>query len=709
MSRSKLAAISQAANPSNVAIAVKAIALTAVIVALFYQDLSIIFRDALQNEATSYVLAIPFILAYLLYRKRKMLRAVVPYEATSQPRQTRYLATISGILVSAIAVTLYWYGSYTFTPLEYHILSLPILAVGLTLTLFNPQTLRQLAFPIVFLIFLTPPPSEILYGLGSTLSVISSEASSAIVSALGIPSTISGESGNPTIVITRPDQTTMGFTVDIACSGIYSLLGFLLFAAFIAYVIRDKAWKKATIFVLGLPLIYLFNIARITTILLIGYQFGQALALQIFHLIGGWVLIFLGTLILLTVSDKVLRTQIFSKPQLPTKCFRCNPGATAPNESFCSNCGRLLKYPNVSLRKKDVAKIAAITIVIFLLLWIQAPVFALTKVLAQIIIQTPDGEQGNTQLLPQIPGYTLQFYYRDTNFEQLSGQDYSLIFLYNNTDGQSVWVGLEVASTMSRLHRWETCLVTWPVTRGYQPKVVQLDLRDVQIVQNPPEIARYFAFQYKNSNYTQVVVYWYDTSTFTIDNASQQKHVEISVVAYSDTVQKVSALEEELLPFATTIADYWQPMKWVSVALALSQNGFTLITTVTALLAFVITYGIYEDWRERGRSIMIYQKIAREDQRIIDAVYQTQKNAASTSQNITTTIEGTTPTAKKWEELHEKLIQAEKVGLIKSQTTNRNDDPVLTWRTNFHKPTYTKEKLRTFTSFLRPSKHGTQD
>lgn len=40
---------------------------------------------------------------------------------------------------------LYWHGSYTFTPLEYHILTLPIFAAGLTLILFNPQTLRQVA------------------------------------------------------------------------------------------------------------------------------------------------------------------------------------------------------------------------------------------------------------------------------------------------------------------------------------------------------------------------------------------------------------------------------------------------------------------------------------------------------------------------------------------------------------------------------------
>lgn len=413
-----------------------------------------------------------------------MLKAVIPFETSNQPKQKKHLVTISGILLCATAVILYWHGSYTFTPLEFHIITLPIFIAGLTLILFNPKTLYQIFFPIAFLIFLTPPPSEILYGLGSTLSVISSEASNTIVNTLGIPSTISSEYGNPTIIITRPDNTTLGFTVDIACSGIYSLIGFLLFATFIAYITRDKTWKKTIIFLVGLPLIYLLNTIRITTILLLGYQYGEQLALQIFHLLGGWALIFIGTLLLLTITEKLFKTKIFINTP---KCQQCNPNSPNSWQDFCCNCGRLLKYPQTKLRKSDLAKIATIAIAVILLLSIQAPVFALTKGPAQITIQTPTGEQGNTQILPQIQGYTLQFIYRDKNFEQITKQEASLIYSYMPLDRtkEPIWVGIEIATTRSYLKPWEYCLITWPITHGYQPQVTQLDLRDVQILQNP--------------------------------------------------------------------------------------------------------------------------------------------------------------------------------------------------------------------------------
>ena len=465
-------ALRQQLNANALVLTLKTVTILVATLILFYQDLVIIANNALQSEFMSHILAIPFLFAYLLYRKRKMVRTVISFETPNQPKQTKHLSTLSGILLCVTAIILYWHGSYTFTPLEYHILTLPIFVAGLTLIFFNLQTLRQLAFPIIFLIFLTPPSSEILYGLGSTLSVVSSEASNTIVNALGIASTISSEYGNPTIIITRPDNTTLAFTVDIACSGIYSLIGFLIFAAFIAYIARDKTRKKAAIFLIGLPLIYLLNITRITIILLIGYHYGEQLALQTFHLLGGWILIFIGTLLLLTITEKILKTKIFTKPQLQP-CQRCNLKPQNPLQDFCPNCGRLLKYPKTRLKKQDIAKIATIALSVTLLLLIQAPVFALTEGPAQIMIQTPTGEQGNTQILPQIPNYTLQFVDRDKDFEQKAKQDASLIYAYmppNKTE-ENIWVAVEISSTTASLHRWEACLITWPQTHGYQPKV----------------------------------------------------------------------------------------------------------------------------------------------------------------------------------------------------------------------------------------------
>jgi exosortase len=619
--------------------------------------------------------------AYLIYRKRKMLRAVAAFESPNQPRKAKHLVTLSGILLCVIAILLYWYWSSAFNPTDYHILTMPIFIAGLMLTLFNLQTLRQALFPIVFLLFFARP-LNIFDWIGSILSVVSSEVSNAVVRAVGIPSTISGEYGNPTIVITRPDGNTIPFTVDIACSGIYSLIGFLIFAAFIAYITRDKAWKKTAIFLIGLPLIYLLNVLRIVIILLIGYQFGEQLALQLFHLLGGWILIFLGTLVLLTITEKVFKTQMFAKAPYQDTCGRCNPSSSDPVQSFCANCGRLLRYPEAKLRRSDIAKIGMMAAVLVLLISIQPPVFALTKGQAWLVT----GEQGNPQVLPQIEGYALSFEGRETGFEEVAKQDAALMYAYtpNDETKDTVWVAIEVAKFTTSLHDWETCLVTWPQTHGYQSRIAQLDLREIKILQNPPLPAKYFAFQYTDDNMTQLVLYWRETSILTIDNVTQREYVKISLVTYPETPESVPDAENKLLPFATAIADYWQPIKtWTQVALLISNNGDMLAVLMTVLLTSVGIYQTYEKRRERIRGLNVYQKLSRSDKRTVDILRQTEKKSMCTLSNAAAVYRNATHREIMLETLREKLVQIEKTGLVRSEIANRQDEPVQTWKADF--------------------------
>jgi exosortase len=673
---SLLCSIAELALPIKVSVIVIAV------VALYFQDLYMLFTDALNSEVTSHVLAIPIIFGYLLYRKRKMLSAAIPSQNQNQPRNSGRMATLSGILLCVMSVILYYYGSRTFTPLEFHILTLPTFAAGLTLIMFNPQILRQALFPILFLFLLVPPPSEILYGLASILSVVSSEASKAIVSAIGVPSTISAEFGTPTIVVTRPDGSIMNFSVDPACSGIYSLIGFLIFAVFIAYIIRDKAWKKLSIFMLGLPLIYLLNIVRITTIVLIGYQYGEQLALDVFHLFGGWILIFLGTLILLVVAEKLFKTHLFTK--LPQQfCPECNPHTKQP-QTFCSHCGRLLRHSKTRLRKTDIGKIAAISSVVIILVWAQSPIFALTQGPAQVIVETMSGEQGNTQLLPLIHGYTLDFMVRDTEFEQIARQDVSLLFLYTpqNQTQHAVWVAVEIAQAISSLHRWEYCLVIIPQIRGYSTNINQLDLRDTQILQDPPIIARYFAFENTRYNSTQVVLYWYETSMLSVNNSTEQRHVKLSLIAYPETPQDVSAAESELSPIATAIAGHWQPIKtWSQIAVFLSQGGTSFAGLAAALLTATVVVQDIETRRERKLSVKAYQKLSRANRHAVDAVRATEKASFPTLEAIRTTYKELAGHSITTEELQQELSELEKTGILRSSIVNRYDEPFRVWKT----------------------------
>jgi hypothetical protein len=90
-----------------------------------------------------------------------------------------------------------------------------------------------------------------------------------------------------------------------------------------------------------------------------------------------------------------------------------------------------------------MAKIVGILAVVVMLLSIQTPVFALTQGPAQVIYETPTGIEVDTtnSMLPEIPGYTLNYIYRDTAFEELAGQDASVVYAYNPSIDRSQLFG----------------------------------------------------------------------------------------------------------------------------------------------------------------------------------------------------------------------------------------------------------------------------
>jgi exosortase len=676
MPQPKLLLLSLAKRIEDTSIMFKFSAITALVIALYFQDLVMVFTDAISNEQTYQILAIPPLFAYLIYRRRKILSAEAGQNEPNAGVVAKHFSLLAGILISAIAVILYWNAASTFNPLDYQVLTLPLFIAGLVLIFFNTQTLIQLIFPIAFLLFLLPPPEQILYNVGAVLSVWTSQAPNAIIHFFGVHSAITSSYGSPTIVLTMANGQTMNFMVDVACSGIYSLIGFLIFSVFVAYISRGKIWHKFALLFMGVPLIIGLNVFRITIILVIGYYLGDQLALQVFHAVGATVLMFIGTLVLLVISDR-----LFKNPKAPQICqHKVGPQGLAGQ--FCPNCGKLLKTFKSKLKMSDVAKIASIAIIIGLLLSIQAPVFALTEGPAQVFVQTPNGAQGNTLLLPQVQNYTLQYSYRDTSFEQLSGSDADLAYLYvpDNPTNATVYVAVEVASSLLSLHQWEYCLAEYPLTLGLQPDIKQLDLRDITTQDNPPIVARYFAFQTISTNQTQVVLYWYQTATLNLNGVMQSKIVEISLIEYPQSISDVPKAEAQLVPFAKAIDAYWAPLKtWGAAEFLLSAHGLTMVEAIIgALVVLLLYYGI-SNRRDEISLLKIQRKLSDQDKQLIAAVRQAQKSRNASTVEVANHMQELTekPSA---ELLPQKLLEVEKTGLIRRTIKNVDDEPVVQWK-----------------------------
>ncbi|MCW4030136.1 MAG: exosortase/archaeosortase family protein [Candidatus Bathyarchaeota archaeon] len=673
-------------NQHRLVVALKVSVLALALLAFYFQDLTLVFKGAISDESTFHILAIPFIFTYFIYRKRKMLGAsIYSNETENKHGFLKYSGLLVGITLSAVSVLLYWYGSYTFTPLEYHVITLPFFAAGLILILFNTQMLKQMLFPVAFLIFLTPPPSEILYGVGSALANLSAIASNGLANVFGFNATLSSSDYGPMITILRPDGTSLPFNVSVACSGIYSIIGFMIFAVFIAYITKGKLLNKLIILILGIPLIIGLNITRITTILGIAYNWGEDLALQVFHTFGATVLMFIGTLILLGVTEKV-----FKKPPAPQICPACTPTPKNLTLEFCSNCGKIFKTPKIRLNKIDIAKVAGVVLVIIALLSIQAPVFALTEGPAEIMIQAPSGTQvtPSNSSLPAVKGYNLNYVYRDVSFEQTSGNDAALVYCYSptNSSASAVWVAVQIAESSTSQHRWETCLINFPLSQGEEATVEQLDLQDIQLQDNPPLMARYFAFRYLSSGQMEVVLYWFETATFDVNGTAQTKSVMMSLIMYPQSVDEISSCEAQELPIAQAINDFWQPIRsWSVVSLAISQNGLLLSIGAASVLMLIIIYSIFLNRKEKMSLLTMYQKLPVPEQYLIKAVEAVgeQKSTQAIAEEYSKLSNMPTSEAA----VMEKLNAAEKAGLVARTLANRNDSPVQVWQSRLPKST----------------------
>ncbi|MEM3442070.1 MAG: archaeosortase/exosortase family protein, partial [Candidatus Bathyarchaeia archaeon] len=132
------------------------------VILVYWQDLVIVANEALNSEALSHVVLVPFFVGFIFYQKKDLFAASLIVEGLQKKSYIKFVDELMGLSLCLIALLIYWYGSYTFHPLAYHMLSLPIFISGVILILFNLKTLRIMLPSILLLLFLVPIPNEIM-------------------------------------------------------------------------------------------------------------------------------------------------------------------------------------------------------------------------------------------------------------------------------------------------------------------------------------------------------------------------------------------------------------------------------------------------------------------------------------------------------------------------------------------------------------------
>jgi predicted nucleic acid-binding Zn ribbon protein len=440
-------------------------------------------------------------------------------------------------------------------------------------------------------------------------------------------------------------------------------------------------------------MIYGLNILRIAGIVWIAHGWGEGTAMQAFHLLGGSVLIFAATLLLLTLGDKVGKLRIFTTRVNQEPCTLCKD-SLMKGESFCSYCGAFLKTQKQSIAGQNMVRIMVVILIALLIIPIQIPPFALAKGTASIDLGTFSPNEIKNEILPTIPGWDLEFLYRDLEVEKAAQWDAALVYCYRKQGPDDfqpiVFVLIQI---MKGRHSWEASLYVWPAQHGY-PTATMLVERDVDILENPRIAGRFLEFIRVRSTVPEAVVYWFEEAQFTINETIVSRYVSISLDAYPENLARAGLIEGPndadgmqaiLLPMARSIAEHWDPLKtWTLIQVGISQwTEYLLIGTVSPCI--MAASFLYLKLRtDRKRNAELFKRLIVPLERgVLEAVASSSKKGLPTGRAIEEKYRETAGKEIEPENLVYTLEAAKDTGLVKRDVSNNEDEPVLVWKNRF--------------------------
>ncbi|KRB42697.1 exosortase [Phenylobacterium sp. Root700] len=200
------------------------------------------------------------------------------------------------MLMLVFALPTYVFGrAYDFISLE--VAGLYGVALAMMHTHFGVKAMLKTWFPLFYLAFLIPPPGWFIDGITAPLKLFVSYISTVGLQAVGVPVFREGV----TLMVAQYQ-----LLVEDACSGMNSITGLVAISLFYIYLQRNASWKYSLLLVcLVIPIAVVANIIRVSTLVLLTYFFGDAVAQGFLHMAAG-MLLFTSALLLVFLVDNVM-------------------------------------------------------------------------------------------------------------------------------------------------------------------------------------------------------------------------------------------------------------------------------------------------------------------------------------------------------------------------------------------------------------------
>ena len=274
-------------TPSNSQADKLSICLSALVLATFIFAYFPVWRDLISawsgSPENSYGFFIIPISAFLVWKKFSTLSRV--------PSQGSTL----GLLIVIFSLLLYLFAHYA-EIITLRSLSIVALLAGAIIYLYGFSIFKELIFPITFLLFMIPIPSQIYSYLTIPLQLFVSKVSVWLAASLGVSVFREGN------VIHLPGHT---FQVVRACSGMRSMVSLLTLSAVFGYLSLKSNLLRLGLFLSGIPVAIIVNTFRVLLILLAFHYLHADLTRGIPHQALGLLVFIVALLILFMIRGVI--------------------------------------------------------------------------------------------------------------------------------------------------------------------------------------------------------------------------------------------------------------------------------------------------------------------------------------------------------------------------------------------------------------------
>ena len=268
--------------------------LGAVLIAYNY-SLSTLLQTIDEQTPLAYISLVPAIALALAAVRARPLKPEPPI----YDRQVDYAIGIP-LILTAVAINeflparmsaLYWF-------YRVDLFSLPIFVAGAVAIIFGCRVLWRQKLAIAFLFLAWPYPYEkYLLGVLNAFTDVTTLAVEKIAlwTHLATPLVTSDNA----LFTVNHHGKTFDLSIVSACSGVNGVIGFLLVGSAFAAIVRGPIVRKVLWLAGGMILLFALNLGRITFIFFAGREWGESIALNVFHPFIGLVLFCVGVLVML--------------------------------------------------------------------------------------------------------------------------------------------------------------------------------------------------------------------------------------------------------------------------------------------------------------------------------------------------------------------------------------------------------------------------